>query len=390
VTVPHTISTIPPSGGAYRSLDAWRGIAALWVVLFHSCLDVSSDQYRYFHTVPFYRFCLTGNLGVMLFFVVSGFCIAGATETALRKPNALQYFLFARMKRIYPPYFASSVLAIALGITMAFLGTHHLVPASNHSVNYFHQSPKYYGAALLLLQVPMHITPVVTVYWTLCYEVSFYAIVLLLAVGLGKLIGRSSHWLLSILTIATLIWLIVSPSTCPFPLSLWYQFGLGTLLYGVIARPKDIGTTACFIGAIALTVAYSLLRNHVEDGHPSTRVQAWFCIGVALVLLALHRYDASLMKNRIVQAAAWVGTFSYSLYLTHAFMIALPYGVGKKLHLTGHFFFITMIAQVLFAIAVAYGFHLAFEKPFLSKRAAIRELQVDEEINVDKPLGGVV
>ncbi|HXN41580.1 MAG TPA: hypothetical protein VN918_07325, partial [Myxococcaceae bacterium] len=56
----------------YASLDAWRGIASLLVLVWH----------RYWLRTP-----ITNGfwLGVQLFFVISGYCIAAAVDNSLEQ-----------------------------------------------------------------------------------------------------------------------------------------------------------------------------------------------------------------------------------------------------------------------------------------------------------------
>jgi peptidoglycan/LPS O-acetylase OafA/YrhL len=55
----------------FKSLDVLRGLAALWVVMCHS-----ADHYvggTPWEKWPLYSFSLRGQLGVVLFFLISGF-----------------------------------------------------------------------------------------------------------------------------------------------------------------------------------------------------------------------------------------------------------------------------------------------------------------------------
>jgi len=69
----------------YDMLDGWRGLAA-FVVLLH-------------HVSPI----RLGAEAVILFFVISGYCITAAAEAALRKGMGFRQFMLRRVRRIYPP-----------------------------------------------------------------------------------------------------------------------------------------------------------------------------------------------------------------------------------------------------------------------------------------------
>jgi peptidoglycan/LPS O-acetylase OafA/YrhL len=45
-----------------------------------------------------------GNLGVPMFFVISGYCIAATAQSALERRTPLGTYFWRRFRRIYPPY----------------------------------------------------------------------------------------------------------------------------------------------------------------------------------------------------------------------------------------------------------------------------------------------
>ncbi|MCU1277969.1 MAG: putative acyltransferase, partial [bacterium] len=94
----------PKAGPAYPArfvvLDAWRGIASFLVVL-HHLYSRRSTVTEYFY------------LFVQLFFVISGYCLAAATDRAVDTGMTAGGFMRRRLRRIGPPYLASVVFAIA-------------------------------------------------------------------------------------------------------------------------------------------------------------------------------------------------------------------------------------------------------------------------------------
>ena len=158
----------PKSAAPYRLLDAWRGIAAFWVVMVHACLPTIANESPALAQTPLYIFSLWGGLGVQMFFVISGYCITAAAVNTLRKPNPIANFVRARLRRIYPPYFFSTIGAVLLSFFYLFLAAHHVIPKPNHSIPFLHQSFRYYFSALTLTQKPLHIDPIINIYWSLC------------------------------------------------------------------------------------------------------------------------------------------------------------------------------------------------------------------------------
>lgn len=116
-------------------LDAFRGLAALWVVLFHVRVDLwvgwneirahpaaysMPERIVAWLSVP----TTFGGSGVMLFFLISGFCVhlPQAGKTA---PLDLRVYGVRRFFRIYPPYLAAvifTMLCAAIGTRLGATG----------------------------------------------------------------------------------------------------------------------------------------------------------------------------------------------------------------------------------------------------------------------------
>jgi peptidoglycan/LPS O-acetylase OafA/YrhL len=73
-------------GKHYSMLDAWRGLAAVGVVLSHLNAPIN------------------GHFAVMMFFVISGYCISASADSCLKKELGFGGFMYRRVRRIYPPY----------------------------------------------------------------------------------------------------------------------------------------------------------------------------------------------------------------------------------------------------------------------------------------------
>ena len=373
----------------YKMLDAWRGIAALWVVMTHATVGLMTDTPGLI-SQPIYRFSTFGRLGVVMFFVISGYCIAAAAANALSKPQPTWSFAVARLRRIYPPYYASTLLMAVITTAAMWMAAHHHGPPVDHLVPVLGQPAKFYLAALTLTQLPLSAKLILEVYWSLCYEVSFYLIIAICLFALGKKSGRASDGVktqaavifmpLNILSVASLIWLIASPATCPFPLNMWYQFGFGVLLYQLVVDPENKVVRALGAAIVALSIAFAVIHQGPHSlGHPSTRIEAVFCTLFAAFLLWAYRHDARLIRVPVIRAAAWVGTFSYSLYLTHTILRPILLHIGHSLHLVGSRYWASFLLQIVVDIAFAYVFFLIFERPLLSSRARTREATIDPD-----------
>jgi len=260
----------------YRLLDAWRGVAALWVVLLHSRgagLPPALDH-----------FSLLGLRGVPMFFVISGYCIANAAQRSASAPRLTAHFLQARLRRIYPPYFFASLIMVFLTTLLAFLTPHHVL-------NFLHRGPRYYLGALTLTQPLLHVDFILPIFWSLCYEAAFYLIVAaLLLLALWTHQAPRLLDALTLVTLGTLLWLDLAGRACPFPWDRWPQFGLGVLVYQVLSQPKRRDLSAVFLACAALLTVWVVRQSHgVFPSLVSNEAQSLFCLPFAALLVLLFR-----------------------------------------------------------------------------------------------------
>ena len=101
MAVNHQAPPRSPSKGNIPGLTGIRGLAAIWVVLFHMSYDTP---------VPVIRF---GYMGVDVFFILSGFVLSYGYAHRLIDFRAYIQFLGARLTRIYPLHL---VTLCALGL----------------------------------------------------------------------------------------------------------------------------------------------------------------------------------------------------------------------------------------------------------------------------------
>jgi exopolysaccharide production protein ExoZ len=382
---------IPP----FLLLDAWRGLAALWVVMVHSCLAflVTGDNMR-FSTNPFYAFSLWGRLGVVIFFVISGYCIMGAAYGSLVSGRTSAHFALDRIRRIYPPYLAACFLCVALSFAVVLGQKLHVMPAANHQLGA--QPLGFWLSNLLLVQTEYDHSSLLIVAWSLCYEIVFYLLLGILLL-IARLCTRGPDDTRGLqvfqigvtgVTLSTLAWLIVSPATCPFPLDCWYQFGLGAMLFLVYATqphvPKWLARAPLVVaGALTLWVACRPPGEVASFGHPASNVQALASVIFVVVLCCLRPLDKVLSHLSALRPLMWLGTFSYSLYLVHPLFIPFIDAGGRRLGLDQDRYWVTYFLQIAVALSAGWLFYFLVERHFITSR---QKKRVEVELGKEEPL----
>ena len=377
---------VPP----FRILDVFRALAALWVVMDHACLEYVFAHKQLLHN-PLYFASIYGRLGVVVFFVISGYCIFGASYSSVVSGKSVAQYFADRIRPIYPPYFAALVAAVIIELGERYLRAHHLGGGgSGRSLNF--DQPAFWVANIFILQPEFGQPCILTVFWSLAYEIIFYGIIGLILLAATQALRQGTvDQKINVLFIGTNLvnsvsigWLVISPSSCPFPIDLWYQFGIGALLFQIIARKMDVvparptaAATAflaapIFVGCLALTIPHLpfytardiyAISGGVKQAEP---VQAGICLIFTVFLYLIWPCSNSLAKSKYMQPLLFIGVMSYSLYLIHRVPETIVNIIMLKLHFSGSLYFVTYIAEIVASIPAAYLFFLLFERRFIS------------------------
>jgi peptidoglycan/LPS O-acetylase OafA/YrhL len=312
-----------------HNLQALRGVACLAVVVYH----VAQAEAGYglgFNPVKPARWL--GYAGVDLFFVLSGFIITTTSLADLGRPRELSRYLFRRVWRIYPTYWAAVAVCAAL-LAVADAVTFGPEPLSD-----------------LLLLPKDELPRVVPVAWTLRYEMMFYlAFALLFLLPARAAVPALAGWASTVIVVGLAGYSPPTPAgrmaVSPFVL----EFMAGCLLAWCPARFGGRQTAALVLIAVAWLAVGSLIAYRPDPNWLPTA--AWprvlvFGPPAALVVLAAVGRERAGGRIRWRWLTA-VGDASYSIYLTHsAAMVAvvvLTQDLGWSHHRAQHLVWIALM-----------------------------------------------
>ena len=330
-------------------IDALRGLAALAVVLFHA-VEGHHVTDLFGHLPYGLQIGLeNGNLGVPIFFVLSGFVIAHSLYDHRMNMSLLGRFTLRRSLRLDPPYW----FTIALTIGFSILGSAIVKDRLIHNYSFGQVI-----AHFLYLQDILGYDNINTVFWTLCFEIQFYLVfAVLLVVGRNdpevRFNGPRTAIILLIAGLVSLLWpLHINPElpTGLFP-PLWYGFLLGV---GAYWSWRDRGAAPVF-ALYAAIIGVSAIA-HMDKF-------ALACVITAMTLFLMG------FANRLYTACNWrwlqfLGTISYSIYLIHNPITGASFRVGymitgQNLYWEAFWWLISLVA----CIAFAWVIYTLVEKP---------------------------
>jgi peptidoglycan/LPS O-acetylase OafA/YrhL len=266
----------------YKSLDHWRGLAALWVMMFHGFGTTFQTQ---LHPVleVFKAIAAPGWLGVNLFFVISGYCIVSSAYRSTLKDSNPVTFLKNRFWRLVPTYWIAFFCAIALNIISSpfnKVSLSSLVP----------MSWQVWLGNLLLIQPYLNIPGYVVVYWSLAAEIGFYLIVAGLLV-ISDRFGQKTALMIGVSTGVASVFINSQWAV----LTAWCEFVCGGLLFlALLAQAKERSHHRNLALCIVLTVGILSLwtRCRVCPGAlSSVSPRSARCFNSILILAQFHGSD---------------------------------------------------------------------------------------------------
>ena len=301
-----TISSVapPPQPTQHFSiLDGLRGIAALAVVVYHFMEIVVPD---YDHL-----FIAHAYLAVDFFFCLSGFVIACAYDTRLKKIG-LGAFVRRRLIRLHP--------LVVVGSLLGFL-TFWLDPFHNLFAAYAPQAGQLLLASCLLVPYPalpersFNLFPLNAPMWSLFWEYGANVAYALVLIYLRPSILR----LLLLLAAGALVY---QACTAPNLSGGWsrdtFWSGAGRVSYSFLAgvvlyRARGILPTRLGFGGVSLLLLIGLLLPYYKEITQLTDALTVLFYFPLLVALGA----GAQLAPRLARLCRWLGELSYPLYMVH-------------------------------------------------------------------------
>lgn len=303
-------------------LDAWRGLAALLVCFYHFGRGLPDGFFK--------EACTYGNLGVDVFFVISGFVIPLWLDRAGCSWSQIPLFLCKRFIRLYPAYLLASFCSLVLwwvsGFVPGFRGEPISISGAGALANLFFLCD--------IVGQPW----AVPVSWSLAIEWQYY---LAVAFSFPFLCRSSASWRLVTIT----LWIVASF----MPLGKqWLPAYGGAFAMGFVSFSHwkgDLSRNAFLFLSLLAGLAHGVQ------------------FGVASGLIGVCTASGMLVPWRGPSWLRFLGEISYSLYLTHVLIggrvINFSLRFPEEWTTRSAFFLAALAASILFA----WGFYKIVEKP---------------------------
>jgi peptidoglycan/LPS O-acetylase OafA/YrhL len=331
-----------------QSIQILRAFAACAVVVFHATILVK-DKTRSFNYI-----WSNGSAGVDLFFVISGFIILSSGVTFSRDKEGALKFLELRLVRLIPLYW----LVTTVKLTLTFLAPKQSlingVPTLWNVISSYLFIPSYNNSGRIL--------PVVNVGWSLSFELLFYilfTICLLRNYSPLRFVGSALLMLAGLSLFRNESWPAFTSLADPFLIEFLLGMWIAKAYYSGLFKRIPLAFS-CTLAAMGLL---SLALSAAPD--PWSRTLIWGgAAAISLIgALGLERFCVGQMVAMLVL----IGEASYSLYLTHGFILPAVGFAASLAHFEGVTLSVFIIIGSLISSAIAAVFVFRFvEKPAMS------------------------
>jgi peptidoglycan/LPS O-acetylase OafA/YrhL len=359
-----SVTPEPPPPRRLAGLDGVRGLAALYVVVYHVSLR-AFPGYPY-EGAPFWVGWLSyGQFAVLVFIGLSGFSLALSPARAGWRLDGIAAYARRRARRILPAYWA----ALAFSLAVAWL----VVPQPRSGVPDL-MSVLVNGA---LVQNIVGAPSPNTAFWSIAVEVQLY---ILLPVLLLMIRRRGALAMVATVTLVVAAVGIVGPhvarldtfviESAPEVAAL---FAVGIVSAGVVAAGARRSWPWPWLALVAAAPVFATIawQGSAWAFGRLYWVDLALAPAIACLLIGLAtgrpRPLMRLLDSRPVRG---LGSSSYSLYLTHAPIIAIVYEliVARWLHPGTEAFLVSLAIVLPLTIAFARAFASVFERGYFQRR----------------------
>lgn len=341
--------------GQLASIQVLRALAAIMVTVAHA-----SEEAKYFYgftpwieTDPFGK-------GVDLFFIISGFIIYYSSVKLFDLPRPHVQFIKNRLIRVVPIYYIFTTLMIMViifapgGVKEAKFDVYQFI-----SSYLFFPYERYDG----------RISPILSLGWTLNYEMFFYAMFSLCLMVSRAHVALCTIILLFVLSVLGALGVGAEFAAIRFwTNSIILEFAMGILIALAYARWGKAFALSTGL-AVAVALVGLLALYYLNMPHKPFALPRFVSAGIpsAITVAALVLLLPAAVERRLPRFMVALGDSSYSLYLSHRFVqrpiqiLLTKSGIFGPGTVGG----VYVVMAVIAAIGVGHLVYLLIERPLL-------------------------
>ena len=350
-------------------LDGMRGLAALYVVMYHAVVVYGDLVPQRFLTRRFEPF-MHGSIGVTVFITLSGFCLmAPVSKTAaLTLRGGVSGYLKRRAWRVLPAYYAALASAFVIPLMVSLVFRNTLAPGRVTWIIFTGAKDLALHIALLHNLSSHTAQDILPPLWSVATEFQIYLVFAFLLLPAARRLGMTA--LMIAAAAASIVPFVLLPanhncaSACPW---LLIAFAIGTVAASAIRGSLRSAAAPVIVAAAIIFFPDTAFPNGWSAYWIKQDIEVALLAGATMTMCVR---SPGIIIRRILEwkPLVWLGISSYSLYLTHYLVLAairvLWLGNSPMRPMLKPTF--SLIIGVPLAILFSRGFYRLFERPFMA------------------------
>lgn len=337
----------------YYWLDPLRALAAILVLLVHArsvmfeTYGNLTPQSQNIFTILFFALCSLGGFAVCIFYILSGFLVGGKTIAKAKENKITPHrFFLDRLFRIGIPLTGALIL---ICLTNTIIGA---------GIDWKQLLGQYLGLQCVVTE------DYGGVFWTLPYEIWFYAIILAILL----LCGRNRHlvtgYVLLVLSLTVFcallpqfLYIIICGIICFF----LKDYQMSAVLKRVFWIALIFLFSFYFIVHLHFLTASLSITNIAEKLKTPSQIALFTNLAI-LLSQYVKKAPENILSRIINSGGKKIATFSYSLFLTHFQILKIWQANVSPFNNIGIISILCFVLVCIVCVAVAYVFYYAFER----------------------------
>ncbi|WP_088330116.1 acyltransferase [Lacimicrobium sp. SS2-24] len=332
------------------SMEGLRGVAVFLVFWVH--YSSLMEPYLSGASVKISHFIHSlGHLGVDLFFVLSGYLIYGSVLD--KKIFSSLSYAKRRIQRIYPTFLVVFIVYIVLSF---------IFPSESKLPSQTAEMMIYIIQNLLLLPGIFDVQPIITVAWSLSYEVFYYLLIPIVIFGLNLkswTVGQRIYFWVIISVVGLVVWMLFGG-----PVRL-LMFISGILLFEFYTKKQITLKKGGDLFLILALVIFGL--RSIYNFSYLFSISAVFILFLLLCLCAFNTQSRT-YRWLTFKPVRWLGNMSYSYYLIHGLTLKFCFLVIATIvpagYSNGHLYFWLWAPLFVMTLFTSFALFLVIERPF--------------------------
>jgi peptidoglycan/LPS O-acetylase OafA/YrhL len=318
-------------------IQSLRFVAALLVVVTHSTLYAGE---RLDPSIQIWHF---GEIGVDIFFVISGFVMIISTGGLAGEKDGWKYFGMRRLVRIVPMYWIATTVKLMTLIAVPTTVLHAQLEPVNTTLSYLFLPSR---------NVDGRVEPLLGVGWTLIYEMFFY-----LVFTIALLVRVKPIWFCAVVLSLCSLGNVVRPDEWSpalvylNPIVLYFLVGM---VIGEWVRDGSIRRLLAWMSYIVtLWLVIPLADGEFSGNDVSLLIRHISVAALVIAVVAGERW----IGGRVPKPVIYMGDASYTLYLFHPLVApVVPVALGVIGLRIGELSVVFSILAAVIAAALIFRF----------------------------------